>query len=605
MHILKQDLQSLAFLSRQNPHLKIIARFFSILELLVKKYEYAGVSEQKEIKNIILQGLECVCSLIDGTQNSKDGAQILSRISHQAREKLQPFLAMGGFLCEPDFIEQTATELHKDTIDLRKALKENNKNKAIFLFKLIKDSFVFVGMADSAKLTETAENILYALQDVHLKDLNLQAVLDFFLKESLFLAAHKDKSEEIINHLESLNTLSLQEELRKYPVKKSVTLSEGLTLSSEEVSALMDESTEHRALFTALNEKSEPYPISILKEQKSRTNPEDEDLLVKLAGKLFLKQELLKSLVPKETKLLAGDKLESIEALTRNLKEKLFKNYYVSIKDLLGKDLRDFIQSEIDHMGKKVRLTIKGENSEILSRESDFVKDIVFDLVGISLKESIETPVRRTAIDKSETARLLIEFQDTGGEFEIQVRDDGKGLSSSLYLENLRKKIEAKDGELNFQTEENEYLKIDLHIPMKKILTKSILTRCGVHYLLLPTRCVQKIISIDSPENPALTKDGSCLGQISLSALISLEKSPTKMALICVFGEETIVYTVEEVIGEVEALVEENEVPLPYCAAGAVILNNERVGFLLDEKLLYNQSTQLLENRNKTLQKLH
>ena len=621
--MIQQKVHEAVVLGRQNPRLKMFPRFLNILEILASLESEVPENAQAS-RAIIEKGVNTLCSMIEGKVNGKEGAQILSILSQSARD-LMPSLMRRGFLCSPIFWDQAALDLRADSTELRQCLQDNNPKRAIYLVHLIKDTFAFAGMIASSKVTEEAEKRIK--NGTFPNDaVKLDGFIDFFMQEALFLDTFKDDESHMISHEEQIEG-RIPSLMGVFGQSKSQS-NGGVTLTAEEVRALLEDN-KNEALFTFDNTlKSDVVPVNydhlsggtdksyeLIAEgfhsveaanPEFQIDPEQEDMLIKLAGKLFLKQELLKNLVPEDQKILAGENWDSLDALTVRLKEKLFRSYYISLADLLGKDIRALVQQTVDQKGKKIKLGVRGESREVLSREGTFVKDMVFALVENALNNSIEMPVRRRALDKSETAWLLIEFEDTGGEFEIQVRDDGRGLNAeaSQKLEQLRIKVEDRGGNLTINSAENEYLKVSLRFPMKKLLTKSLLCSCGDTRFLIPLRIVRMIVGADSIENPVLNKDPRCIGQISLSAIMDLDKCPNNVALVCAFGEELIVFTVESVLGEMEALIEDTETPLPPCTDGAVILKGSHVGFLVNERLLYTKSTSMLEKRAEALQSI-
>ncbi|MGL5255115.1 MAG: hypothetical protein ACRC9L_09020 [Brevinema sp.] len=621
--MIQQKLHEAVVLGRKNPRLKMFPRFLNILEILAS-LEDGFPQNNKESFTIIEKGIDTLCQMIEGKINGQEGAHILSILAQSARD-LMPSLMRRGFLCSSIFWEQAAFDLRTDSIELRQCLLENNPKRAIYLVHLIKDTFAFAGMVASSKVTEEAEK---RIQSGRFPEdaVQLDGIIDFFMQEALFLETFKDDEAHIINHEE--HTEGQMPRLMnafQQPNKQNRSTG-GVTLTPEEVRALLEDTNDPTSFTFDNSNETDVVPLKHehlsrgsdksyeLIDQRGESfgsvkpeyqiDPEQEDILIKLAGKLFLKQELLKNLVPEDQKILAGENWDSLDALTVRLKEKLFRSYYTPLSDLLGKDIRALVQQSVDEKGKKIKLGIRGESREVLSREGAFVKEMVFALVENALTHSIEMPVRRRALDKGETAWLLIEFEDTGGEFEIQVRDDGRGLNteSTRILENIRTKVEERGGNLTINSAENEYLKVSLRFPMKKLLTKSLLCNCGDTRFLIPLRIIRMIVSADSIENPALSKDPRCIGQISLAALMDLDKCPNNIALVCAFGEELIVLTVESVLGEIEALIEDTETPLPPCTDGAVILKGSHIGFLVNERLLYTKSIAMLEKRAETLQ---
>ncbi len=313
-------------------------------------------------------------------------------------------------------------------------------------------------------------------------------------------------------------------------------------------------------------------------------------------GRHFLKQDILLETLSEEQQVQMLDDITEIQILTTNIRNSLFENYHISIDQLLGKELKQFIQKEVKELGKKIRLGIRGERSIILMRESEFVKDLVFTLVKNSLHFSLEPIFRRRATDKSETAWLLLEFEDAGNTFDFYIRDDGRGLMpEQMNIEEIQESIIERGGYIDVDSLEGEYLKIHVQLPMQKIFVKSLAVKVGSVTVLIPDRCIQKII--DSKDAFTHQQQDNCIGQVNLSTLLGVDHSSANMFVVCEFGINTILLGVEDILYNIEAVIEDAELPLIPGVGHVSILKDGTIGFVLDEKTIYQMAKELISKR--------
>jgi two-component system, chemotaxis family, sensor kinase CheA len=79
-------------------------------------------------------------------------------------------------------------------------------------------------------------------------------------------------------------------------------------------------------------------------------------------------------------------------------------------------------------LGKKVELVLSGRETELDRTVVDALGDPLVHLVRNALDHGIEPPEDRVAADKPETATLELAARHAGGNVEISVSDDGRGI---------------------------------------------------------------------------------------------------------------------------------------------------------------------------------
>jgi len=97
--------------------------------------------------------------------------------------------------------------------------------------------------------------------------------------------------------------------------------------------------------------------------------------------------------------------------------------------------------------GKKVKLNIEGEETEIDKTVAEFVADPLVHIIRNSLDHGIEGPEERLNAGKEETGIVTLTAKHEGGEVWITVKDDGRGLNKEKILsKGIEKGLVKGDG---------------------------------------------------------------------------------------------------------------------------------------------------------------
>lgn len=91
-------------------------------------------------------------------------------------------------------------------------------------------------------------------------------------------------------------------------------------------------------------------------------------------------------------------------------------------------------------LGKDVRLTIEGENTEVDKTIVDSIADPIMHIVRNSMDHGIEPTVEeRIAAGKDPQAEIILSAMHTGSEVIISVSDDGRGMDTEKILAKAEK----------------------------------------------------------------------------------------------------------------------------------------------------------------------
>lgn len=99
-----------------------------------------------------------------------------------------------------------------------------------------------------------------------------------------------------------------------------------------------------------------------------------------------------------------------------------------------------FVREAAGGQGKEIELVLEGGATEIDRRVLEEIKDAIIHLVRNSIDHGIATPAERRAAGKAERGTLTIAVtQKSGGDVEIVVADDGRGVDTAKVTAHARR----------------------------------------------------------------------------------------------------------------------------------------------------------------------
>jgi len=167
-----------------------------------------------------------------------------------------------------------------------------------------------------------------------------------------------------------------------------------------------------------------------------RVNVDKVDSLLNLVGELVITQSML-GRFKKEFKVndLADlrDGLAQLESNTRELQESAMQIRMLPIKVAFSRFTR-LVRDLSRNLGKKVRLELKGEQTELDKTVLEKIGDPLVHLVRNSLDHGIETVEKRLAAGKPAEGLLQLSAYHEAGNIVIEISDDGAGLNRDKIL---------------------------------------------------------------------------------------------------------------------------------------------------------------------------
>lgn len=166
------------------------------------------------------------------------------------------------------------------------------------------------------------------------------------------------------------------------------------------------------------------------------------DGLMNAVGELVITKTILKDILSQLMHDGVGrldEALEELDHHARELQDSVMAIRMQPMSFAFGRFprlLRDLCQAS----GKLVQLRVSGENAELDGTVIERLVDPLTHLVRNALDHGIESPAERVKSGKVETATLTLHAEHRGGNIEIVVGDDGRGIN--------REKVRAKAIEL-------------------------------------------------------------------------------------------------------------------------------------------------------------
>lgn len=191
-------------------------------------------------------------------------------------------------------------------------------------------------------------------------------------------------------------------------------------------------------LDTKENEPSEQAKIAKKKADKSkqsvRIQSEKLDLIINLVAELVIEKNKLELLVNTSGSDEFKDPTAKIDRIINQLQGIVMNVRMIPIAStfkLFPKEIRNTSKA----LGKKVNLTILGEETELDRGIVDHIKDPLVHIIRNSLDHGLESTEERIAKGKPEEGNMRIVARYEGNQVVIEVSDDGKGIDGNFIAE--------------------------------------------------------------------------------------------------------------------------------------------------------------------------
>ncbi len=231
--------------------------------------------------------------------------------------------------------------------------------------------------------------------------------------------------------IEEVNEISEENE----EVQKEETLSEPKK-EENNVPAKKETSTQ----MTKENQKKElQKKIVSTKEQTIRVDVKRLDQLMNLIGELVLAKNRLIKIYNDVEERYEGEKfleelnqvVSSISIVTTDLQIAVMKTRMLPIGKVFNKFPR-LVRDLARELGKKVRLIIEGEDTELDKSIIEEIGDPLVHMIRNAIDHGIEPPEDRIKAGKPEEGTIWLKAYNEGNMIVIEIKDDGRGMDPEI-----------------------------------------------------------------------------------------------------------------------------------------------------------------------------
>jgi two-component system chemotaxis sensor kinase CheA len=394
-----------------------------------------------------------------------------------------------------------------------------------------------------------------------------------------------------------------------------------------------------------------PRPAATVKAAAGATTTRVElekiDRVVNMVGELVIAQAMLGQVVhglPEEVSGRLAQVLEEVVHHTRELKDSVMSMRAQPVNAVFQRMPR-LVRELATKTGKKVRLELAGENTEVDRSIIERLGDPLTHIIRNSIDHGIELPADRLAAGKSEEGTIRLAAEHRGGRIVISISDDGAGINPERVLKKakdqglvgsdavladdeinnlifmpgfstaekvsdisgrgvgmdvVRRNIQDVGGRISLKSERGRGMTIQLALPLTLAVMDGMVIRVGQETYVMPMSAIVECLRPPASDvhnligtSGMLRLRGNLVPLVQLSDLLDvtsmLSASDERVVIITDAGEGAhFGIVVDELCGHQQVVVksiEESYGSVPGIA-GATILGNGRVAFILDvEKL--------------------
>jgi two-component system, chemotaxis family, sensor kinase CheA len=379
-------------------------------------------------------------------------------------------------------------------------------------------------------------------------------------------------------------------------------------------------------------------PSSVVRVELSRLD----GLMVMLGDLVVCRsklEELLRQIgdgVPSELRSSLDETNRSIERQLRSLRDGVMRTRMSPIGEVFER-LEFAVRELARDSGKKVRLDIAGENTEIDKMLVEKVVDPLLHLVRNAVSHGIEPAAERVAKNKPEYGTIRLNATTIGETIALEVADDGAGidvrrvrsrakekgislpsgdLDESTLMEVLstpgfstreeadkasgrgvgmdvvRRAVDELQGTIRLETRAGTGSVFKIQLPLTLAIADALIVSVGDERFAVPQAGVNEVVEIEKASvrrlenNEIVDHRGAALPLIRLSRLFRLPDGQRDIfhAFVVGEGKQAVGIAVDRVIGQAEIVIRALSDSLTQVSgiSGATELGDGRIVLILD-----------------------
>ncbi len=360
------------------------------------------------------------------------------------------------------------------------------------------------------------------------------------------------------------------------------------------------------------------------------------DGLMDRVGELVIAQARLRQLAAALDDSSLKSVAEEIERLAAELRDTTMGIRMVPIGSLFGR-FRRLVHDLSRDLGKEVRLTTAGEETELDKTVIERLADPMVHIIRNSIDHGIERPDARTATGKQGEGRLHLAAYHSGAQVLITISDDGKGLDadriraraeeagllapgakiaeSELYqcifapgfstaaevtsvsgrgvgMDVVKRTLDALRGSVDVTSTPGKGTQVTLRLPLTLAIIDGLLVRVGTGRYVLPLSAVEECVELSAEDDARsrgrnfLSLRGDLVPFLRLRELFNArtEPDPYQKVVIVSSGELRVGLVVDQVIGDHQTVIKSlSKLHADVeTFSGATILGDGTVALILD-----------------------
>ena len=340
-----------------------------------------------------------------------------------------------------------------------------------------------------------------------------------------------------------------------------------------------------------------------------------------------------------------NEQIEYLESVTTNLHESVMKVRMVPIESVLQKFPR-MIRDLNKTLGKKMELTMTGEDTEMDRTVVDEIGDPLMHLIRNSADHGIESAELRAQRGKPEVGQIFLHAFQDGNSVVIEVGDDGNGIDAEAVknkaiekgvvspdqaalltekqcvellfhpgfstakqvseisgrgvgLDVVKSKVESLSGEVTVKTKLGEGSTWVIRLPLTLAIIQALMVIIGEEKYAIPLDSIQSIEDV-SPSDIKFVENkevinlrGSVLPLIRLSEVLDTEstKDPEEDMVVVIArkGDQLAGLVIDELMGQQEIVIKPLGKYTNKCKliSGATILGDGEIALILDTNSIF------------------
>jgi two-component system chemotaxis sensor kinase CheA len=406
-----------------------------------------------------------------------------------------------------------------------------------------------------------------------------------------------------------------------------------------------------------LQPRSTPSKASAAGATTTRVELEKIDRVVNMVGEFVIAQAMLGQVVhtlPEEISGRLVQVLEEVVHHTRELKDSVMSMRAQQVSAVFQRMPR-LVRELAAKTGKKARLEMVGENTEVDRSIIERLGDPLTHIIRNAVDHGIEKPEVRAAAGKPEEGTVRLAAEHRGGRIVIEVSDDGAGINPERVLKKardrglvssdasltedeinnlifipgfstaesvsdisgrgvgmdvVRRNIQDLGGRISVKSERGRGMTIQLALPLTLAVMDGMVIRVRRETYVMPMSSIVECLRPPASDihsllgtSGMLQLRGNLVPLVHLSQLLDIAGTNTasdeRVVIISDAGDGArFGIVVDELCGHQQVVVksiEESYGSVPGIA-GATILGNGRVAFILDIEKLSDLASQNVPN---------